>query len=90
ITVPIELTEDGDYCGGNFLRCPHYVLDTSEGKMKVLGVIKAFAIDRGDEIKNGYWTLKVFMDSKLPENNPQTDIYAYDPKQKTYLKLQPN
>ncbi len=90
IVVPIEATEDGNYCGGNFLRCPHYVLDTSGGKIKVLGVINAFAIDRGDEIKNGYWTLKVFMDSNLPEYNPQVDIYAYDKKQKTYMKQQPN
>lgn len=90
IASPIEMTEGGDYCGRNLLRCPHYVMDTSTGKMKILGVIKAFAIDRGDEIKNGYWTLKVFMDSNLPENNPQIDVYAYDKKQKTYMKQQPN
>lgn len=84
IAVPIENTEDGNYCKGDFHKCPHYIIDISGKNPKVVGVIRAFAIDRGDEIKNGYWTLKAFKDSRLPANDPQIDIYSYDTKQKTY------
>ena len=85
IAVPIETTEDY-FCGGNYHQCPHYILERTKNGMRVLGVIRAFAIDRGDSIKNGFWTLKVFPDSRLPEFSPQIDIYSFDRKKRTFVK----
>ena len=89
IAVPIENTEDGNYCGGDYTRCPHYILDVSSEKIKVLGVIKAFAIDVGDEVKDGFWTLKAFKDSRLPDYNPEIQLYRFSKKQNSYVELRP-
>jgi hypothetical protein len=43
--------------------CPYFVIDTSSKNPVVLGKIYAVAIDRGDSVENGYWTLKVYTKS---------------------------
>lgn len=89
IAFPIESMEYGDvFCGADML-CPHYIIDASGAKMKVIGVLRAFSVDRGDEIKNGYWTLKAFTKQDDPQNFSYHDLYAFSPASGNYTKLEP-
>ncbi|GEM_PF-3295579 len=86
IAFPIENAEWGNvFCGDDYL-CPHYVIDVSSGDAKVIGVLPAFAVDRGEEIKNGYWTLKAFTKQDDPNNFSYYDLYAYEPSERKYVK----
>jgi hypothetical protein len=89
IAFPIEdAVFDYALCGQEML-CPHYIIKSDEAQLIVLGVIRAFAVDRGDEIKNGYWTLKAFTKQTDPENFSYFELYAFDTASKQYQRLEP-
>lgn len=89
IAYPVEFDEidDGAFCSaGNF--CPHYVYTGSLEEPVLLGKIFAHSIDTGDDVMNGYKTLKVFtreQEGKIfPERFGFYDTYKYDPETKQY------
>lgn len=85
-----EEIEIGKFCKEDLI-CPHYVFEIRDDGPHLLGKIFASSIDRGDDIKNGYWTLKVFSgDWKRPPNGDY-EVYEYDKKTGGYLKApEPN
>lgn len=86
IAFPIEAEGYGDVLCGETHLCPHYVIDYSSGKAKVIGIFPAFAVDRGDDITNGHWTLKAYTKQDDPENFSHFDEYAFDKKTGRYEK----
>jgi len=76
-----EMEQEGDYCNKDTL-CPHYILDASGKKVRNIGIIYSRYISRGDDIRYGYWTLKVW--NKGEKDPSYFDIYAYDPKKGVY------
>lgn len=67
--------------------CPFYILEVRDKTVRNLGIIPAATIDRGDDVKNGYWTLKVFQRNASGKFiAPET--YAYDRAKDEYV-LQP-
>lgn len=69
--------------------CPFYVLEVRGTKVHNLGTILAATIDRGDDVKNGYWTLKVFQRDKSGEFTPTPETYAYDRAKDKYVLQSP-
>lgn len=84
IAFPVESDGDnpGELCSGEKYRCPFYIIDVGAEAPHELGIIFARAIDLGDDIVNGYWTLKVFKEDQ--EKTDDFEVYAYDPAKKKY------
>ncbi len=72
--------EKGVFCNKNGL-CPYYIFDTSGKKIRIVGIIYANAINRGDSIKNRYWTLKAY--KNLPDWD-RYELYTFNPSHKKY------
>lgn len=85
IAYPLEAEEQfGDYCNDDELSlCPHYILETRKDKTKTLAKIYSRYVSRGDSVKNGYWTLKVY--NKGEQDPKYFDTYIYDPKKDGYV-----
>lgn len=85
IAYPLEGEEQlGNYCNNDELAlCPNYILETRGDKTKTLGKIFARYVSRGEEIKNGYWTLKVY--NKGEQDPKYFDNYIYDPEKDGYV-----
>ena len=66
--------------------CPFYLLEVRDKTVHNLGIIKAAAIDRGDDVENGYWTLKVYQRTDSGDKYTGPFIYAYDRKKDGYFK----
>lgn len=84
VARPVDTMDEPEFCEGEKLLCPNYVIDTSTGKPKIIGIIKAATVDRGDDIKNGYWTLKAFTRQNDPAQFSHYDIYSFDKKTGQY------
>jgi len=81
ITYHVESEQErGKFCNKQGL-CPYFIFDQSGKKMRQIGKVFAYTVDRGDSTKNGYWTLKVF--TKY-ENLEYFEPYVYDPVKKQY------
>lgn len=83
ISYPIQDAETMDIKCKKYV-CPGFVTDMSSKKPRVLLQVTSYLMDRGDEIKNGYWTLKVFTKQDDPANFDYFDLYAYNPKTGKY------
>jgi hypothetical protein len=86
IAFPTESEiEIGKFCKADLI-CPHYIFETRDDGPHLLGKIFASSIDRGDDIKNGHWTLKAYSgDWKKPQTT-EYDVYEYDKKTDGYVK----
>lgn len=81
-----EDEEEGKFCNLNGL-CPHYVIEIAGSKVKTLGILYGWKVNRGDRILNGYYTLKAY---NLPEKNPAAfEEYAYSPGAGEYRPVKP-
>lgn len=81
IAFPVENEEEaGLLCNVNRL-CPHYVIEVQGNKAAILGVLYGYKVNRGDNIKNKYLTLKVYTD---PAKENYFEEYAYNPKKNEY------
>lgn len=72
--------EKGKFCKTDGL-CPFYVIDFSDEKPRIISVINARSIDRGNDVKNGYWTLKAFNSLK---DFDSFQTYEFEPKNGRY------
>lgn len=86
IARPIDTEDDGDVFCGHDLLCPNYILSVNKNKISIITVIRAMRVDRGDSIKNGYWTLKAFTKQDDPENFSHFELFSFDPKSGTYIQ----
>lgn len=88
IAEPMETdSEINLFCKHNTV-CPFYILEKRENGTHTLGVIWAETLDLGDQVKNGYWTLKAHT-KKNPGDKPYGsyfEIYQYDKKKDGYVK----
>jgi hypothetical protein len=64
--------------------CPYYILEVRDKTVHTLGIIKAALIDRGNDVQNGYWTLKVYQRDKNGEYTKPSE-YIYDRKKDGYV-----
>lgn len=77
--------EEGMYCRENSV-CPHYILEVRGKKVHELGKIFASSIDRGDNITNGYWDLKVYSGDWTEPKSTAYDLFVYDKGKDQYAK----
>lgn len=90
ISYPQETAEEYEVLCKDEITCPFFVLEVRDKQVHTLAIIPAVMVDRGDDIVNGYWTLKVYTANKnIPDyKNPQT--YVYDRQKDSYvLKASP-
>ncbi len=90
IATPIEGTEEEEtatLCNPQTYLCPFYIIEVKGERPQILGIIYAAMVDRGDEIKNGYWTLTAYTLS--PAKTPDVVTYAFDRQQGKYMPQQP-
>lgn len=85
IATPVEATDEEEtatLCNAD-KTCPFYVLEVRNNAVHKLAVINAFTVDRGDDIKNGYWTLTVYR--QAPDGTPLPSTYVYDKQKDGYV-----
>ncbi|PZQ44620.1 MAG: hypothetical protein DI551_09725 [Micavibrio aeruginosavorus] len=87
IAAGTEINEDHNYICKLDIACPHYILEVRGKKIHRLGVIWTASLDRGDQVINGYWTLKAFNDARRPE---LFDTFAYDKTKDAYVLRGPS
>ena len=89
ISTPVESSDEtAELCPGDG-NCPFYVFVVRDKAVHSLLKVNAYAIDMGDDIKNGYWTLKVLVADAKAKDGRKELIYAYDKKADGYV-LQPS
>ncbi len=81
-----EEVEKEKFCKPDLV-CPHYIFETRDKSPHLLGKIFASSIDRGDEIKNGYWTLKVYSGDWKEKPTSDYEIYEYNKNVDGYVKV---
>lgn len=83
ISYPLESDiQLGDYCKQDTL-CPHYVTEVRGKEVKTIGIIHARFVSRGDNVENGYWTLRAYNRGELEPR--YYDTYVYDKKKDSYV-----
>lgn len=84
IAVPVpSYPETAKLCTGQQI-CPFYILQVRDKNVHILGIIKAALIDRGDDVKNGFWTLKVYQRNDAGRFVTPVN-YVFDKKTDSYL-----
>lgn len=83
ISYPLESDMQlGDYCKQDTL-CPHYVTEVRGKEVKTIAIIPARFVSRGDDVVNGYWTLRAYNKGELDPK--YFDTYVYDKKKDSYV-----
>lgn len=83
IGMPLESDmQVGDYCKENDI-CPHYVVEIRDGESKTIGIIPGVFVSRGENIENGYFTLRAY--TKGEEDPKYFETYVYDKKKDSYV-----
>jgi hypothetical protein len=88
IGMPLESDmQIGDYCKKDGL-CPHYVVEIRNKETKTIGIIPGIYVSRGEEIENGYFTLRAY--TKGEADPKYFETYVFDKKKDSYtLKPSP-
>ena len=88
IAYPVEdSAEAGIICTMDSV-CPHFVFDVSGDAPVLLGKIPASSLDRGEDIKNGYWELQAYTHDWTTPRTNESNVYVYDTKTKEYQKAE--
>jgi hypothetical protein len=85
IAYPTEdETQEGTLCKPDNI-CPFYIFEIRGKKIHTLGKIFASSIDRGDNITEGYWDLKIYSNDWTDPKPDEYELYTYNKKSDEYV-----